>query len=310
MSSYDVEPAGGLHAFNMEGEWYVFLPALAKVVNKVNGTISVLLGRHASLQPGEGDPQVILASRTEVPAEWQRLLKTYEIVKVRMTPSGEYKRKKGRPPPNLTLYPLEVCVKIVRHYSDDVDAVVVRAVEQFWHQVHQPEQAEEDESKAVGLSHIRQEGREDGHGELINDDMPGRMKREPVSYLQFPTIMKGNRIVIDLTRIGEGDGDADSESVDALLSALSDNFLASVPPSSVDSPLKRIYRLADKDISVTLKEQCIKFGEWRSALWNWSRDDAPVSSTTFDGNISNLLLFAGYATAHAPVAYRIKPKGS
>jgi hypothetical protein len=245
MSSYDVEPAGGLHAFNMEGEWYVFLPALAKVVNKVNGTISVLLGRHASLQPRKGDPQVILASRAGVPTEWPRLLKTYEKVKVQIATGGEYKRKKVRPPPNLTLYPLEVCVKIVRHYSDDVDAIVVRAVEQCWLEVHR-EQAEEEESKGIGPSHIRQEGCADGQDELINDDLPGRMKREPVSYLQFPTIMKGNRIVIDLTRIGEGDGDADSESVDALLSALSDNFLASVPPSSVDSPLKRIYRLADK----------------------------------------------------------------
>ncbi len=73
------------------------------------------------------------------------------------------------------------------------------------------------------------------------------MKREPVSYLQFPTIMKGHRIIIDLTWIGEGD-DADSENVDALLSVLSDNFLASVPPASVDLPLKRIYRLSDDDI--------------------------------------------------------------
>ena len=111
---------------------------------------------------------------------------------------------------------------------------------------------------------------------------------------------------MDLTRIGE-DSDVDSENVDALLSALSDNFLASVPPASVDLPLKRIYRLSDDDISVTLKDQCIKFGEWRSALWSWSRDEAAVSTTTFDGNISNLLLFAGYATVYAPTAYRITP---
>jgi hypothetical protein len=309
MSSYNLETASGLHAFDMEGEWYVFLPALAKVVNKSNGNISVLLGRHASLHPSETDPQILLASKANMPAEWKRLVQTYSIARVSITPGGEHKRKKQGGPINLTLYPLEVCVKIVQHYSKDIDPAVTRAVEQFWLEVR-PDQAvgEEEESKGTRPAHIRQQGSEDGQSDSVSDDLvPGGVKREPVSYLKFPTIMKGHRIIIDLTGIAEGDGDADSENVDALLSALSDNFLASVPPASVDSPLKRIYRLADTNISATLKDQCIRFGEWRSALWNWSRDDAPVSSTTFDGNISNLLLFAGYATAHAPIAYRIKP---
>ncbi len=244
---------------------YVFLPALAKVVETSNGNISVLLNRHASLQAGEGEPQLIRASKAEMPVEWNRLLKTYDEVKPQLASGGEYKRIKVRPPLNLTLYPLEVCVKLVRHYSDDVDAVVVRAVEQFWRQVH-PEQVvahseEEEESKGSGLEglQIQRQDSDLMNGELVIDNnLSSRMKREPVSYLQFPTIMKGHRIIIDLTRIGEGDGDADSENVDALLSALSDNFLASVPPASVDLPLKRIYRLSDDEISVTLKDQCIK----------------------------------------------------
>ena len=103
MSSYDLETEGGLNAFNMEGEWYVFLPALAKVVNTSNGNISVFLGRHPSLQPGGGDPQVILASRTEVPAEWQRLLKTYEMGKEQIAPRWS-KRKKVRPVPVGSVY--------------------------------------------------------------------------------------------------------------------------------------------------------------------------------------------------------------
>jgi hypothetical protein len=203
---------------------------------------------------------------------------------------------------------LKVCVHLVRHYSDDIDPAVARVVERFWLQVH-PEQVvarSEEESKDSGLEE-EQIRRQDSEGDLINDlQLPGRMKREPVSYLQFPTIMKGHRIVIDLTRMGE-DGDDAEENVDSLQAQLSDNFLASLPPRSVDIPLKRSYRIADTDISTTLKSQCIKFGEWRSALWSFSRDDAPVSNTTFDGNISNLLLFAGYATRYAPIAHRITP---
>ena len=168
----------------------------------------------------------------------------------------------------------------------------------------------EEESKNRGVARIQnrqQYSSEDVPAELINDDLSGRMKREPASFLEFSTIMKGHRIIIDLTRIGEIHSDAGSENLDSLQAHLLDNFLASAPPASVDSPLKRMYRLADKDISTTFKTQCIQFSEWRSALWNWSRDEAAVSATTFDGNISNLLLFAGYATKHAPIAHRIKP---
>ena len=75
--AYSLEAASGLHAFDMEGEWYVFLPALAKVVGKTNGNISVLLGRHESLKPAKTDPQILLASKAKMPAEWQRLVNTY-----------------------------------------------------------------------------------------------------------------------------------------------------------------------------------------------------------------------------------------
>jgi hypothetical protein len=212
-----------------------------------------------------------------------------------------------RPPLKLTLYPLEVCVKTVSH-SDDVNAVVVRDVERSWLQVH-PEQVvarSEDESKDSGLEEV-QIRRQDSEGDLINDlQLPGRMKRQPVSYLQFPTIMKGHRILIDLTRMGD-DGDDAEENVDSLQAQFSDNFLACLPPRSVDIPLSRSYRIVHTDISTTLKSHCIKFGEWRSALLSFWRDDAPVSNTTFDGNISNLPLFAGYATRYAPIANRITP---
>jgi hypothetical protein len=128
-SEYFLEAAGGLQSFNIAGEWYVFLSALAKVVDTSNGNISVLLGRHPGLS--DGAPPVLLASRTKMQAVWPRLLQTYEGVTVKISAGGEYKRKKVRPPNNLTLYPLEVAVRIVRHYRDDVDASVVAAVEDF-----------------------------------------------------------------------------------------------------------------------------------------------------------------------------------
>ena len=87
-----------------------------------------------------------------MPAEWQRLVQTYLIARVSITPGGEYKRKKQGAPINLTLYPFEVCVKIVRHYSNDIDPAVTRAVEQFWLEVH-PDQAvadDEEERKGIG----------------------------------------------------------------------------------------------------------------------------------------------------------------
>ena len=94
MCSYNWETAGGLHAFNMEGEWYVFLPALAKVVGTSSNNFKGLLDRHASLEPGERDSPIIRASKAKTPAEWQRLVQTYSIVRVSITPGGEYKRKK------------------------------------------------------------------------------------------------------------------------------------------------------------------------------------------------------------------------
>jgi hypothetical protein len=228
---YSLETASGLHAFNMEGEYYVFLPALAQVVNTSTGNISVLLGRHPSLKPGEGDPQIVLASNAEMPTEWQRLVKTFQIVKVKLASGGEYKRKKLRAPQNLTLYPLKVCLNIVRHYTNDVDAAVTSAVEKFWLEVR-PDQAGVEESKDSGLIgvEIGQDDSVDVPDELGNDDLivSGRMKREPASYLEFPTIMRGLKIVIDLTKIGEGD-DAGSENVDSLQAQLSDKFLAACP---------------------------------------------------------------------------------
>ena len=189
---YSLRTAGGLEAFDMGGQWYVFLPALAKVADKVNGTISVLLKRHVSLQPSEGDSPVIIASKTETPVEWDRLVPTYVQVKVLIASGGELKRKRPGPPHNLTIYPLWTCVKIVRHYTDDVDPALTRAVEQFWLEVR-PDQAGVEESKDSRLvgAEIRQEDSVDVPDELSNDDLlvPGRIKLEPASYLEFRTIM-------------------------------------------------------------------------------------------------------------------------
>jgi hypothetical protein len=121
--------------------------------------------------------------------------------------------------------------------------------------------------------------------------------------------MVGSRIVIDLTSLGAtGADDEEGGGDDSLQARLADNFLAPRPPPAVDAALKRSYRLPDVSISRTLREQCIRFGEWRSALWSWSREGGSVAATTVGGNVSNLLLFAGYATSgQAPAAHRVRP---
>jgi hypothetical protein len=214
-SEYFLEAAGGLQSFNIAGEWYVFLSALAKVVDKSNGNISVLLGRHSSLS--DGAPPVLLASRTKMQAVWPRLLQTYEVVTAKISAGGEYKRKKVRPPNNLTLYPLEVAVRIVRHYRDDVDAAVITGVEDLWDQVRSEKALPAEEDSAPEPVQIRTE--ENRQHELI-EGIPGRMKREPASYLQFPTIMRGHRIIIDLTRVGESEADDVQDNLDTLQAQL------------------------------------------------------------------------------------------
>jgi hypothetical protein len=307
MREYILERAGGLHAFNMNDDWYVFLPALASVVNKTTGNISVLLNRHPELT--EGALPRLPATPAAFPLDaWTQLVKTYQAVTLQMGPGPRKKRK--RSPLNLALYPIELAVRIVRHYNDDVDTLAAEAVEAFWGKVR-PEQGEDPEDSKHSdpeEDEIRDEGSESG---LVNDAVvrapSSTVKREPASFLEFSTIMRGPRMVIDLTGVGNDDGEG-GDNVDALQAQLADNFLAPRPPAGVDAPLKREYRLKDEHISDTLKEQCIRFGDWRSALWSWSRDAAPVSATTVDGNVSHLLLFAGSATSHAPIAYRITPE--
>jgi hypothetical protein len=101
--------------------------------------------------------------------------------------------------------------------------------------------------------------------------------------------------------------EADDVLADALAGPLADNFLAPSPPHRQDAALKREYRLQDAAISDQFKEQCIRFGEWRQRVYEWSRDGSSVARTTVDNNVSNLLLFAGYATAHAELRYRVRP---
>ena len=293
MDPYEIEKAGGLYAFHMEDGWYVFVSPLANVIKCTAPYISQLVSRNENLL--QGARPVVKATAKTLHAEWERLLCTYTAVQLKLTPGGERKRKKPRPPQNLTLYPAEVAVRIVGHSGDKVDPTQIEGVDAFWSQVR-PEEGERKEDPVLLSASHNAEGR---HSVEDNATAPIKLEREPASFLAFTTIMRGNRIYIDLTR--------DEDNIDALQAQLADNYLAPNPPASVDTPLKRTYRLPDKDISNTLKEQCIQFGEWRSALWNWSRDGAAVAPSTHDGNISNLLLFAGYATKHAPRAHRISP---
>ena len=249
---YATEPVGGLHAFNMNGSWYVFRGRLASVIHKTPEYLNGVLHDHEELTAGAPPVQAMITKRL-MPVEWSGLVKTFKTVDAKKQLGGEYKRAKKRGPPNLTLFPLEVAVRIVQHCEKDVDAETLQAVLTFWDKVR-PVQALPDPEEE------EEEGKHNDKG--IRQDRPvqvlvpgGIMKREPASYLQFSTIMRGHRIIIDLTHVGDDDGGDAAANVDALQAQLADNFLAPHPPASVDSSLKRTYRLSDQHISETLKRQ-------------------------------------------------------
>ena len=174
----------------------------------------------------------------------------HAIIKALISPGGEWKRKKTNTPQNFALYPLKACLEIMRHYSPQyVDVAVVSAVEDFWlaTEVHsEPQQAAVEEKKDRRLERVRDET-ENRQQESINQERPGVIiKRElvPISHDQFTTVMRGHKIIIDLTQTDE------TEESGEFKAQLADNFLTTPPPASVDIPLKRMYRLADDNISV------------------------------------------------------------
>jgi hypothetical protein len=99
--------------------------------------------------------------------------------------------------------------------------------------------------------------------------------------------MEGVRILIDLT--GPVANEADDVLADALAGPLADNFLAPSPPHRQDAALKREYRLPDAAISDRFKEQCIRFGEWRQRVYEWSRDGSSVARSTTTSLICSCL---------------------
>jgi hypothetical protein len=206
---------------------------LASVIRKTPEYLNGVLEHHTDLEEG-APPVQSMITKKKMPVEWTRLVKTFVAVRAKRQPGGEYTRVKKRGPPNLTLFPLQVAVRIVQHCEKDVDAEALQAVLPFWDKVRPaqvlPEEEEEEEGKHRDpeVTGIRSEDRGNIQDRPVQVLVPGRMKREPASFLQFPTIMRGNRIIIDLIRVG----DEGRDNVDALQAQLADNFLAPPPTST------------------------------------------------------------------------------
>jgi len=293
MTLYQIEPAGGLHAFLLDDYeppvargWYVLGPALARLIDTSN--MSLVFKRNE----GFGGKRVklersVLKSQSRL-GVWQRLLETHTHIMSKVDASRRKRRSTSRVQ-NLSLYPIGVAVRVVLHYKERLPEKAIREMEVFY-EGHRSADSESDFDASSESLDQKEEG------------VRPRVKQEPGSYLSFRTQMIGPRIVIDLT---DSAGGADTD--EALAASISDNFLAPRPPVALDMQLKRSYRLEDKDIAERFKNQCIRFGEWRQAIYVWSRDEGSVKPRTVDNNISNLLLFAGYATKHAPLASRITP---
>ena len=130
----ETEPAGGLYAFEFTtGQsrpgWYVLLSALASMVSRTPENIGVLSSRHPSLL--ERAPPVLRLRGSELPkAIWKPLLDAYATVLAGLQAGGERKRKKKRPPQNLTLYPLSVAMRIMHHYAADIEPELIQAAQE------------------------------------------------------------------------------------------------------------------------------------------------------------------------------------
>ena len=253
----ETEPAGGLYAFQFaqaegqERKWHVLLPALASMVDKTPENISMLTARNPRLLQ-DAPPVLRLRPGALHAAVWTRLLATYAAVQVSLQAGGERKRVQKRPPQNLTLYPLKSI------YASSVTTLQTWTLPHCRLQIHSPgasfgaegkHNADQDEEAGLAAG-----SQDDGRpsSSIARVVVP---KREPVSYMEFPTVMAGARILIDLTRVGAGEDDDDAEGEDAVQGQLADNYLAPQPPEQLDTALKRSYRLLDEDISTTLKER-------------------------------------------------------
>ena len=93
MDPCEIEKAGGLYAFHMEDGWYVFVSPLAKVIGCTAPYISQLVSRNEELL--QGTPPVVKATAKALPAEWERLLRTYAAVQLKLTPGGGTQAKEA-----------------------------------------------------------------------------------------------------------------------------------------------------------------------------------------------------------------------
>jgi hypothetical protein len=300
---------GGVPSDSPLSQWrgghHVFSAALANVLGVTPTYVRTLLG--GRFKRFQSRVLLIKQGGARSSASWQQLLAAYASVKHRIDGASSIPKRSQGHIKSLTLIPLRVALAVVRGFTPArVSTQRLKAMEEFAAR----EAHVDDENSDETPDPLRPEPPEPGQKPMLGGAPAAvAVKREPgtgpASYLQFRTAMKGSRVMIDLTGddwwLGGGGGGGGADGDDAVLAGLADNVLTH-PPSTRDVQMQRSYRLADEQVSETLKEQCIRFGEWRTAMWEWSRENPRASATTVDGNVGNLLLFAGYATRHHAAA--------
>jgi hypothetical protein len=130
MEGYALEPAGGLYAFAMNDQWWVFRIALANTTGTTKENLTGLLksDRVPAKRKLPDLPVTLLATRDKLGVgSWDRLLSSYATLSV-ITGAKKAKRK----PQKLTLIPLETAVHLVRRYKLNVAPEAFGAVEDFW----------------------------------------------------------------------------------------------------------------------------------------------------------------------------------
>ena len=103
-----------------------------QVIHTTKENIATLAKRRPAQLLGNSSPPLMLRASDVSPPMWSRLLATYAAVDAKL-PTTSRKRAKKRVPHNITVYPLEVAVRFVRHYQHTtVSAEALAAVEHFW----------------------------------------------------------------------------------------------------------------------------------------------------------------------------------
>ena len=185
--------------------WYAPLLAVATVVGTSKENLRGLLDRRPGLHANNA--VLRLTHSSVVASRWQQLVCAYDTVRAVCDRQRKRKpkKKRKRPVQNLTLYPLALAVQVMNYYvgkgtctADQLAAVQALAAGDNTAGDNDDDDDEDDDS-AVDMGEVGCHARSPIDVADEMEESKFTVKREPVSYLEFPTVMEGARILIDLT---------------------------------------------------------------------------------------------------------------